>query len=316
MTALRADATVRALPRPAAEPEPNLSASVTRRCAAEPSLPCDLKRLGAFMDRSSLLGSVTVERCRRCGVGVSSPFIPDVASLYADRTSQDFQPDTNGLSRLIKQVAFRRQAKQLLSQVPGRPAELIDFGCGSGLFTRCLAERLGRSARVYGVDFHPDPPAELGDVGYRASADVADLEATADLLLAMHVLEHDDDSHALLERMLRLVRSGGHVALEVPNVDCVWGAIFGRFWDGWYLPYHRIHFSRAALRALLADAGLEIVRDIDVSVPTMGRTVANLLGLRNGPAFILLGAALHPIQWALEVLTGRATALRVIARKP
>jgi SAM-dependent methyltransferase len=288
---------------------------ITAACAAYPDRPCELSPGGEFFDRSGLLGAVSVHRCARCGVGVSRPPLPDVSFLYADRSSADFQQKTGGLARLIKAVAFRRQARQLLSEVPGSTRGVIDYGCGSGLFTRCLKEALGPEARVTGVDFHPEPPADLGEVPYRAFSQTADLRGTADLLLLMHVLEHDDDPHALLAGVLPLLAPGGHVLIEVPNIDCVWARVFGRFWDAWYLPYHRVHFSRRSLRAVVEASGLVVVRAADAAVPVTGRTLANLAGRSNSLVFILLGAALHPIQWGVERALRRPSALRLVARK-
>jgi SAM-dependent methyltransferase len=289
---------------------------ITAACAADPERSCELRSIGEFFDRSGLVGAVSVHRCGRCGVGVSRPPLPDVAFLYADRSSADFQQKTGGLARLIKTVAFRRQARRLLAEVPGRPSRVIDYGCGSGLFTRCLGEVLGPQARVTGVDFHPDAPADLGELPYQALSNVSDLRGTADLLTLMHVVEHDDDPHGLLAGVLPLLAPGGHVLIEVPNVDCVWARVFGRFWDAWYLPYHRIHFSRRSLRAVVEDCGLTVVREVDACVPVTGRTLANLTGRSNSLLFILLGAALHPIQWSVERALRRPSALRLVARKP
>jgi hypothetical protein len=132
----------------------------------------------------------------------------------------------------------------------------------------------------------------------------------------MHVVEHDDDPRQLVRRIAALAKPGGLVVIEVPNVDCVWTPIFGRAWDAWYIPYHRIHFSRASIRSTVTAAGLQVVREIDVSVPTMGRSIANLMGTSNSTLFVLVSAALQPLQWALEKLTRRPSALRLILRKP
>jgi SAM-dependent methyltransferase len=289
--------------------------TVTRRCASSPTKLCEFVSLGEFIDRSGLFAHVSVSRCRHCGVGVSFPRIADVAALYADRSSQDFQPGTSGLARRIKEIAFRQQASAMLAQLPERPRRIIDFGCGSGLFTRCLAD-VAPDIEVIGADFHREAPAELADRAYRCSDCLDDLEGKADLVIALHVLEHDDDAGALLWRIARLARPGGRVLFEVPNIDCVWTKVFGRFWDAWYLPYHRTHFSRASLRALMADSGLEIEMDGDASVPTMGRSVANLLRRRNSLFFILVGAALQPIQLIGEKMFAQPSALRMIVRRP
>lgn len=277
---------------------------------------CSFTPTGRFMDRSGHHGEMTVARCGRCGMGITLPRLADTASLYADRTSQDFQPRTGRLAKLIKTTAFRRDAQRLLASVGTTPACVIDYACGSGLFTGCLADSLPAGTRVIAADFHAAPPRDLGWAEYRSFSEMDDLVGKADLLLAMHVVEHDDDPQALVERLLQFVRPSGHIVIEVPYIDCAWTSVFGRFWDTWYLPYHRVHFSRSGLRTLVEKRGLAIEREIDISLPTMGRTAANLMGGRNGLPFILMSALLQPLQWGVERLTGRPTALRVIARKP
>jgi len=240
--------------------------------------------------------------------------LPDVGFLYAERTSQDFQPGSGEAARLIKSIAFRYEARRLIKEIGVELEYVIDFACGSGLFTRCFAESLP-GVRVVGTDFHARPPADLGCVEYRSLAGINEMTGVADLVLAMHVVEHDDDPQALLGSIVRLIRPGGYLVVETPNIDCAWISVFGRMWDAWYLPYHRIHLNRIGLRTLVEASGLTVIRESDVSVPVIGRTISNILGRRNNLSFILLGAALHPLQWAVERLTRRPSAVRIIARK-
>jgi SAM-dependent methyltransferase len=286
-----------------------------RHCPAANDGYCHFGAATPLNDQSGLVPGVCVTRCQHCGIGITLPPIPDVSFLYADRLSQDFQPDTAGLARLIKTVAFRHQARTLLRRM-GKPAgRIVDFGCGSGLFTRSLGD-VAKDAEVIGTDFHPTPPTALSDRLYRSADEASSLAGTADAVIAMHVLEHDDDTGALLARIASHARPGGLVMLEVPNVDCFWISVFGRFWDAWYAPYHRVHFTRASLRSAVEAGGLTVVGEGSACVPTMGRTIANLLGRRNTLFFILLSAVLHPVQRFGEALTRRPSALQVLARKP
>lgn len=302
---------------PSASPALAAEPAVTGRCRCPGSADgcCDFTALGAFPDESGLMPGQQVWRCRHCGVGISMPPLPDPAFLYSGRESQDFQPDSQGLARAIKQVFFRRQARALLKSLPGTHARVLDFGCGSGLFTRCLGD-VAVGSTVTGSDFHPVPPPELAGRPYLPMAEQESAADQFDLVLAMHVLEHDDDAAALLARIVRMARPGGTLVLEVPDIDCLWASVFGPQWDAWYLPYHRTHFSRASLLQLLAEAGLEVLEVRPACVPTMGRTLANLCGAGNSLPFLLAGAALHPLQWLGEVMTGRPSALRVVARRP
>ncbi|MES2492210.1 MAG: class I SAM-dependent methyltransferase [Pseudomonadota bacterium] len=284
-------------------------------CAANAGYACELVSLGAFLDRSDKVGAVEVRQCRHCGHGVTFPPLADVAFLYGDRESQDYQPDTrNTLARRIKDIAFRRQARTLLRQIGNPGAQALDFGCGSGQFTRVMGELIP-ATRLTGSDFFDAPPPDLAGRPYAHSDVIAQQPDRYDLIMAMHVLEHDDDVDGLLARIVRPARSGGTVVIEVPNIECFWGKVFGRFWDAWYLPFHRSHFSRRSLTALLRRHGLEITAVHGLTVPTMGRTAANLFGRRNNLFWLLIGIALHPLQLLGEALSGQKTVIRVIARK-
>lgn len=283
------------------------------QCAARPDHPCDLGVAEAHPDRSGLVGPVSVLRCLHCGMGLTDPPLSDVAFLYEGRESQDFQPLSTGLARLIKILAFTRDARRLLEQVGQAPKKALDFGCGSGLFTRCMGDLIPAGS-VIGSDFDPTPPTDLADRPYLSNDELSRHSGAFDLILAMHVIEHDDDPIGLLRRLKELGSKDCIFVFEVPNIDCVWAPVFGRSWDAWYLPFHRVHFSRTALARVLDRAGFDILRAVDVCIPSMGRSLANRFGLRNTLGVLLVGAALHPLQWVVERFSGRPSALRVIAR--
>lgn len=287
------------------------SSVIASDCAAAPGQRCNFVSIGEFPDISGSVGKVEVLRCTSCGHGVTVPQLSDVAFLYADRESQDYQPDAHGLSAVIKDVAFRIQARKLLRQVSRAPRSVLDFGCGSGQFTRVLGEMLC-GARVVGSDFHAAPPAGLRGRPYRPMANLAGEAKTFDLVTALHVLEHDDNTGQLLTKIVSMARPGGTVVIEVPHVDCVWTKLFGKKWDAWYTPFHRTHFTRLSLRHQLQNQGLDVLAMHDVTVPTMGRTLANCFGSKNNLFWLLLGIAFHPLQWLGEKLSGQPSAIRVI----
>lgn len=282
--------------------------AASESCAQKGAAQC------AFQPVSIRSGEHSVARCASCGLGITLPVLEDVASLYSDRESWDFQPQTRGLALSIKRIAFRRHARALLALVPQRARAIIDYGCGSGLLTSCIAQV--SSARVRALDFHDEAPADLTGAAYSPFSQVEELVGSGDLLIASHVLEHANNPASLIERMARLVKPGGHLVFEVPNVECFGARLFGSHWSGWYLPFHRLHFSPRSLRAVAEQAGLTVLTEQGCSVPSMGRTVANLVGRHNSLFFILLGAGLHPLQLAMEWITRQPSALRIACRKP
>ena len=264
----------------------------------------------AFGDAIVRQGDASVHRCGACGHGVTRPSMPDVRVLYEGRASQDYQGKDGRLARAIKQMVFDRQARALVRQLPKDIDTAYDFGCGSGAFTGALATHL--PGRTIGLDFFDAPPPGLGADAYR-SFEQAESLGPADLVTLFHVLEHDDDPLSLLRRAGRLLRAGGTLVVEVPNMDAVGGRVLGAAWDNWYLPYHRTHFSAESLTALLERDGYHVRAVEPVCVPSLGRSAARLLGQTNRLPFLLGGAALHPLQQIAETVTKRPTALRVIA---
>lgn len=256
---------------------------------------------------------VSILHCGRCGHGVTRPAMDDVAPLYAGRESQDFQRGDATLTRLIKGLAFDRLARHLLRQVGPSPRRVVDFACGNGLLARCVADALPAAADVLGVDFFEDPPEPMQSARYASFAALPDLAGMADLVLCFHALEHDDDPHRFLARLTALLAPGGRLVVEVPNVDCIWTPWFGRNCENWYLPFHRVHFSRSSLRNLISAHGLEILAQEDICAATMGHSIANLFHRPYGGLFFLAGVALRPVQWLAEKITRRPSALRIIA---
>lgn len=287
-----------------------------RQCPAMAGAqPCDFLSLGAFEDLSGKVGDAEVLQCCHCGLGITMPPIADVSFLYEGRASQDFQQDGSRIAHAIKRIAFSFQARTLLRQVGGKPARALDFGCGSGLFTRCLGDQLGEGA-VTGSDFDPVPPPDLAGRPYLPMASLDEHRGKFDLVLAMHVLEHDDNAAGLLSRIGLMARPGGTIVIEVPNIQCVWTPIFGKAWDAWYIPFHRSHFSRMALRALAEREGYTVLAEKDICVPTIGRSLSNLLNGNKGLGWLLIGIAAHPVQWFAEKISRRPSAIRILLRKP
>ena len=263
-----------------------------------------------------LMPEVEIWRCTACGHGVTRPAMADVAPLYAGRESDDFLARDAGWVAALKDRVTQRLARTVLAQGPVSPRAIADFGTGNGMLARALAAVAPAQAKVYALDFFDEPPAPMGRATYLSFAAAQRLHGTIDLLTCFHVLEHDDDSDAMLERLLAYLRPGGTLVVEVPNVDCVWTPWFGKACANWYAPFHRVHFSRASLRALFARHGLSVVREQEICGPTFALSLAMLLRVRPNGALFAAALALRPLQWLAEKLTRRPSALRIVARKP
>src|SRR5690606_20132337 len=98
---------------------------------------------------------------------------------------------------------------------------VADLGCGPGNATRLLAERWPEAA-VVGIDSSADMLAKARGSGIRASWVEADIATWApdrpfDLIYSNAALHWLDDHEELLPRLLRSVRPGGVLAVQMPR---------------------------------------------------------------------------------------------------
>ncbi|MFU7527854.1 class I SAM-dependent methyltransferase [Qipengyuania sp. ASV99] len=285
-------------------------------CACGNGEPCRFGTNSLVQVSHPEFGAMHVLRCEACGHGVTMPHVPDVSVLYEGRETQDYQGRDNKLATAIKRLAFRRQAGKMLRQTGFKGGNIVDFGCGSGLYTDAIAASCGASDSVTGLDFFADPPAHIGAAQYRPFSQMSQFEKTADLVTCFHVLEHDADPQNVLRQLIALAKPGATVLIEVPHIDCVWRHVFRQYWDNWYLPFHRTHFSRASLDSAIEAAGLSIIGRYSVHTPAIGRSLANLMGKENGLPFVIASALGQPAQVLVERLFNSPSALRIVARVP
>lgn len=141
-------------------------------------------------------------------------------------------------------------------------ARLLDVGCGNGNYLE-FAQRAGW--RVRGLDFDAKATAAARarglDVDEGTIKLLAEEEASYDRITLSHVLEHVYDPWDLLADCYRLLKPGGVLWLETPNIDSNGRAAFGPYWRGLEPPRHLHIFSRRSLRDKLKELGFADIRD-------------------------------------------------------
>lgn len=156
----------------------------------------------------------------------------------------------------------RSSIEQQMRHMPARPVErqgrLLDVGCGNGAFLK-LARKAGWAA--YGIDFDPIAVAQARNDGldiYLGSIDqLAAQEQTYDWITCSHVLEHVHEPQKLLQSMYCLLRPGGTLWLQTPNIDSIGHKIFGPDWVGIDPPRHLTLMTLRTLRQAFEHAGFQ-----------------------------------------------------------
>jgi trans-aconitate 2-methyltransferase len=115
-----------------------------------------------------------------------------------------------------------RPAADLLMRVPlDQPAQVFDLGCGAGNATRLLAGRWP-AAHLTGVDDSPSMLAKAREAWPQAQwvqGDVGRWESPvpADLIYSNAALHWLPDHAQLLPRLMRMLKPGGVMALQMPR---------------------------------------------------------------------------------------------------
>jgi len=140
--------------------------------------------------------------------------------------------------------------------------DLLDVGCGSAALLGLMKER---GYRVMGVDFSSEAAAvarkENGvHVVVGSLHDAAFPKASFDIVTLFHVMEHVTNPRDVLQEVGRILRPGGSVVLQVPNIDSWQFRIFKAKWYGLDIPRHVIDYSSDAILRLLSESGFAVNR--------------------------------------------------------
>ncbi len=198
--------------------------------------------------------------CRDCRNGFSFPFMTN------DELSKYYPEDYNcfrrhkGLAGVIQRIKSQNDVRIIKKHLKNSGKEVFEIGSGSGFFLSLLAEK---GIKVTGME-----PSAAG-VKYAKENFGIDLENCFfedfvsndkyDMIIAFHVLEHFNDPVSAINKMRTHLKDGGYLYLKIPRLDSWASRLYGKFWHGYDLPRHRVHFSKTGLKDLLKREGFEIV---------------------------------------------------------
>jgi SAM-dependent methyltransferase len=257
----------------------------------------------------------SIDECKTCGLGFTSPVPTEATShlLYESRESNDFQPGDLWIIAKLKAMAARRDIRKVFRGIElGEGATVLDYGCGNGAFTRAVQE-VYPGVASFGADAHETSPG-LGDGSYLSYEQLRASNRRFDMILCRHVLEHTYDPVQTLTFLRSLLAETGVLIIEVPSLQTKVRGLFGKYWDGYYAPFHPLHFTHRSLARVLELAGFEVTREGSAEMPKMGRSLRNAIGCEYGPALFVLGILLQPLQLAIGFFTGTSVCLRAWAR--
>ena len=200
-----------------------------------------------------------IRRCVKCGFGFrevrSSP--PEMAEIYRKMDVRVYESETAG--RIATAARHLGIVKQFAATPVGR---VLDAGCASGYFLR---EARSAGWSVVGVEPSETLYAKAVEtLGADADVRCSILEhanfpaASFDVITLWDVLEHVPDPANFMSLCARLLKPGGSLFVNVPDLDSVQARLLGKRWP-LLLAEHLNYFNRSSLRRCAELAGLQWV---------------------------------------------------------
>jgi len=147
-----------------------------------------------------------------------------------------------------------------LPPLPPGGGRLLDVGCGNGGFLM-LAQQAGW--QVEGLDFDADAVLTARSRGLtvrHGGTEVLDGEHDRfDVITLCHVIEHVHDPRSVLCRLHSLLKPGGTLWLDTPNLDSLGSRRFRANWRDLDPPRHLVIFTASSLRKALRDSGYSAI---------------------------------------------------------
>lgn len=197
-----------------------------------------------------------VVRCRSCGLIYINPVLDPSLILtgYAEGTDETFVSQNRGRARTFA------KGLRFIERYLHAPGLVLDVGTAGGTF---LDEASKRGWKTMGCE--PNKwLAKWADTTYGIHVhagtifDIPLKNESCDLITLWDVLEHTPDPKAVLQRCHRLLKPGGLLVVNIPDVGSWLARFMGKHWP-FYLSVHLFYFTATTCKRMLELTGFQTV---------------------------------------------------------
>ncbi len=125
-----------------------------------------------------------------------------------------------GMSFVFKLRDYFRPRERILEEVEIEPGHhVLDFGCGSGSYTKIAAKCVGANGRVYALDIHPLAAKKIQKIASQLGLTNIETicsgcatglpDETIDVVLLYDIFHMLNEPEAVLAELHRVMKSGG-----------------------------------------------------------------------------------------------------------
>lgn len=225
--------------------------------------------------------SVTVAQCSVCGFVYNNPRVrADILSEYylssslaSGQVFRDEGPHGHYTSLNARRARFFFRFLEKKSC-----GKLLDIGCGVGGFLDALHKINTTEWQFFGLEPSKDASAQAKNKGYSVETAMLSPDvfspSSFDAISLVSVLEHLPDLQQAVESLSFLLRPGGIVFVEVPNLLEPELSL-----TGFFSVEHIQHFTPNSLARLLSQHGLvEVIVDSDAEANVIRMVASRKMG--------------------------------------
>jgi SAM-dependent methyltransferase len=198
--------------------------------------------------------------CESCGFWFRPLTQEDVSTNHDDSYFEGYA----GVGYVEHSAGREYEANQRLKWLAGSgassPGRLLEIGSAAGQFVAAAAAAGWQAKGIEGNNTVAEYARSVlaVDVSTGLIEDQDLPEASFDLVVMWHVLEHIPEPLATVRRLVATLKPGGRFAVEVPNAASREAHAMGADWPPTYDPNHVSQFTPASMRRLLVNAGLDV----------------------------------------------------------
>jgi len=207
-------------------------------------------------------GSFSFKRCPNCGLLMlfPAPTIGELKTYYPD-SYHCYHTQERGIISILSGIIYQLRFREYVSLV-GKQARILEIGCADMPYLDSIKIKYP-DLKITGVEFKEEV-AESGRGKGRniITGTIFDLKQNEsyDLIIMNNLIEHVIDPVREVERAYVLLRPGGYLLIETPNLKSWDYAIFKKYWGSLHVPRHTYLFSPDSINLLAEKTKFEVVK--------------------------------------------------------
>ncbi len=223
-------------------------------------LICNKKALfKKFLD----LGKYRYETCANCSGAILQPHKKAISEVEKIYTSEYFDwTEKSILKGFINKIyLYKGYPQWITATTKVRGKKILDVGAGIPKFVYSM-KKLGWQS--YALEFSKKQSVLIGTYIGRKNVFNGDFEKFKlqsnlfDVVTFWHVLEHVKDPWKTIKKVNKILRTGGEVFIEVPNLDSYSLKLFGKDYTLLGIPEHLYYYNARSLKELFEGNGFRV----------------------------------------------------------